>query len=132
MGLTCEEFDTVLRGVDDGLDPDEYQLRMDEYHSLVGKADKDTADYLESTAEDRKQAKLSLKMIEEEIPPCPNPDCGVPSQKGDGCNFVLCGSCNVWFCWECRAIGIKFADGRTMYDHKESCSYADKLPGRNS
>lgn len=35
------------------------------------------------------------------VKPCPNPDCGINTEKLSGCNHMTCGSCKIDWCWTC-------------------------------
>jgi E3 ubiquitin-protein ligase RNF14 len=52
-------------------------------------------------AELRKQEHemMSLAMIEKSSKPCPS--CGMAIQRSEGCNKMVCGNCNAFFCYKC-------------------------------
>ncbi len=37
------------------------------------------------------------------------PQCGAPTLKRSGCNKMLCATCNILWCWLCRATGIDYS-----------------------
>jgi hypothetical protein len=35
---------------------------------------------------------------------CPNPDCGIATEKTSGCNHITCGNCRTHWCYVCQGI----------------------------
>jgi len=55
---------------------------------------------------------------------CPNPDCGVMSQKAEGCNFIACPRCKEMWCWGCGDWG----GGPSGRPHPHHVFYCTRLP----
>eukprot|EP00928_Gymnodinium_smaydae_P080484 TRINITY_DN64171_c0_g1_i1.p1 TRINITY_DN64171_c0_g1~~TRINITY_DN64171_c0_g1_i1.p1 ORF type:complete len:772 (+),score=93.08 TRINITY_DN64171_c0_g1_i1:97-2412(+) len=52
---------------------------------------------------------------------CPNPECGAPSRKEDGCNYLVCPRCRVSWCWQCGDWGGG-PSGRPEPHHVYDCN----------
>lgn len=50
--------------------------------------------------------------------PCPNPKCNAPTEKTDGCMFLNCKMCNVFWCWQCG----QFNEDKSQVHHVWKCN----------
>jgi E3 ubiquitin-protein ligase RNF14 len=41
---------------------------------------------------------MSLATIKEHAKQCP--DCGMATEKSEGCNKMVCGNCGAYWCWK--------------------------------
>eukprot|EP00013_Stygamoeba_regulata_P005934 CAMPEP_0177634498 /NCGR_PEP_ID=MMETSP0447-20121125/3399_1 /TAXON_ID=0 /ORGANISM="Stygamoeba regulata, Strain BSH-02190019" /LENGTH=557 /DNA_ID=CAMNT_0019136221 /DNA_START=113 /DNA_END=1787 /DNA_ORIENTATION=- len=72
---------------------------QDEWHSGVT-----CVKYQEWRKENGMADNLLEQMIQKgQIKRCPNPKCQTPSQKKEGCNYLVCTQCKQQWCWNCGA-----------------------------
>jgi len=43
--------------------------------------------------------------VVENVKPCPNPDCNIPTTKTSGCMHLVCAHCKCEWCWQCGNYG---------------------------
>ena len=66
------------------------------------------------------EGKLNQKMAEN-IKSCPNPECGILSEKVDGCMYLRCPKCTCSWCWQCGDYGLG-RTGRPAPHHVHQCN----------
>ena len=69
----------------------------------------------EQTSDEQTMAVLQSSIEKGIIKLCPNQRCGVPTEKRDGCNHMICVKCRVNWCWGCQTVPVDA--GMHNYSH---------------